>query len=83
MDVKEKVDQLKNYFKEVYLETKRVTWPSRKDTLKGTYVILITVVVAATFLGIVDLAVGKLIQCPSRWITDGKKMVRGTHLLRL
>jgi preprotein translocase subunit SecE len=62
MDVKEKVDQLKNYFKEVYLETKRVTWPSRKDTLKGTYVILITVVVAATFLGIVDLAVGKLIR---------------------
>jgi preprotein translocase subunit SecE len=62
MDVKEKVDQLKNYFKEVYLETKRVTWPSRKDTLKGTYVILITVVVAAAFLGIVDLAVGKLIR---------------------
>jgi len=62
MDVKEKVDKLKNYFKEVYLETKRVTWPSRKDTLKGTYVILITVVVAATFLGIVDLAVGKLIR---------------------
>lgn len=62
MDVKEKIDQLKTYFKEVYLETKRVTWPSRKDTLKGTYVILITVVVAAAFLGIVDITVGKLIR---------------------
>jgi preprotein translocase subunit SecE len=62
MDVKKKIDQLKDYFKEVYLETKRVTWPSRKDTLKGTYVILITVVVAATFLGIVDVTVGKLIR---------------------
>jgi preprotein translocase subunit SecE len=62
MDVKEKIDKLKEYFKEVYLETKRVTWPSRKDTLKGTYVILITVVVAAAFLGIVDITVGKLIR---------------------
>jgi preprotein translocase subunit SecE len=62
MDVKEKTEQLKTYFKEVYLETKRVTWPSRKDTLKGTYVILITVVVAATFLGIVDFTIGKLIR---------------------
>lgn len=62
MDIKEKIDQIKDYFKEVYLETKRVTWPSRKDTLKGTYVILITVVVAAAFLGIVDITVGKLIR---------------------
>jgi preprotein translocase subunit SecE len=62
MDVKGKIDKLKEYFKEVYLETKRVTWPSRKDTLKGTYVILITVVVAAAFLGIVDITVGKLIR---------------------
>ena len=62
MDVKKKIEQLKEYFKEVYLETKRVTWPSRKDTLKGTYVILITVAVAATFLGIVDITVGKLIR---------------------
>jgi preprotein translocase subunit SecE len=62
MDLKEKIEKIKEYFKEVYLETKRVTWPSRKDTLKGTYVILITVVVAATFLGIVDITVGKLIR---------------------
>jgi preprotein translocase subunit SecE len=62
MNVKEKIEKLKDYFKEVYLETKRVTWPSRKDTLKGTYVILITVAVAAAFLGIVDITVGKLIR---------------------
>jgi preprotein translocase subunit SecE len=62
MEVKEKIAKLKEYFIEVYLETKKVTWPSRKDTLKGTYVILITVVVAAVFLGIVDVTVGKLIR---------------------
>ncbi len=62
MDVREKIDSLKSYFKEVYLETKRVTFPSRKDTIKGTYVILITVVIAALFLGIVDITLAKIIR---------------------
>jgi preprotein translocase subunit SecE len=62
MNVRESIDNLKDYFKEVYLETKRVTFPSRKDTLKGTYVILITVFVAALFLGIVDVTLARIIQ---------------------
>ncbi len=62
MDMKDKLDKVKEYFREVYLETKRVTFPSRKDTMKGTYVILITVVIAAVFLGIVDVGLAKIIQ---------------------
>jgi len=62
MDIREHVDKLKAYFKEVYLETKRVTFPSRKEALKGTYVILITVVIAALFLGIVDVGLAKIVQ---------------------
>ena len=62
MDVKKNVDKIKEYFKEVYLETKRVTFPSRKETMKGTYVVLITVIVAALFLGVVDLGLSKIIQ---------------------
>jgi preprotein translocase subunit SecE len=62
MDIREHVENLKAYFKEVYLETKRVTFPSRKDALKGTYVILITVVIAALFLGIVDVGLAKIVQ---------------------
>ncbi len=62
MDVRESVDKVKEYFREVYLETKRVTFPSRKETMKGTYVILITVVIAAVFLGIVDVGLAKIIQ---------------------
>ncbi|HME46100.1 MAG TPA: preprotein translocase subunit SecE [Syntrophorhabdales bacterium] len=62
MDIREHVDNLKAYFKEVYLETKRVTFPSRKEALKGTYVILITVVIAALFLGIVDVGLAKIVQ---------------------
>jgi preprotein translocase subunit SecE len=62
MNIREYVDKLKTYFKEVYLETKRVTFPSRKEALKGTYVILITVVIAAIFLGVVDVGLAKIVQ---------------------
>ncbi|MGD0238132.1 MAG: preprotein translocase subunit SecE [Syntrophorhabdales bacterium] len=62
MDIREHVENLKAYFKEVYLETKRVTFPSRKEALKGTYVILITVAIAALFLGIVDVGLAKIVQ---------------------
>ena len=62
MDMKEVVEKVKGYFKEVYLETKRVTFPSRKETMKGTYVVLITVFVAALFLGLVDMGLAKIVQ---------------------
>ncbi len=62
MDAKAWLDKVKEYFKEVYLETKRVTFPSRKETMKGTYVVLITVFIAAVFLGIVDMGLAKILQ---------------------
>jgi preprotein translocase subunit SecE len=62
MDFKETTEKVKDYFREVYLEGKRVTWPSRKDALKGTYVVLITTVIAAAFLGLVDVGLAKMVQ---------------------
>ncbi len=62
MDVRESLDKVKEYFKEVYLETKRVTFPSRKETMKGTYVVVITVIVAAVFLGLVDVGLARIVQ---------------------
>jgi preprotein translocase subunit SecE len=62
MDARETFDKVKEYFKEVYLETKRVTFPSRKETMKGTYVVIITVIVAALFLGLVDIGLAKIVQ---------------------
>jgi preprotein translocase subunit SecE len=62
MDFREKFEGVKEYFREVYMEAKRVTWPSRKDAIKGTYVVLITVVVASVFLGVVDVGLARVIQ---------------------
>ncbi|HOE17764.1 MAG TPA: preprotein translocase subunit SecE [Syntrophorhabdaceae bacterium] len=62
MEFREKIDKIKEYFREVYLEAKRVTWPSKKDAMKGTYIVLITVFIAALFLGVVDIGLAKIIQ---------------------
>ena len=62
MEFRKKLDQVKEYFREVYLEAKRVTWPSKKDAIKGTYIVLITVTIAALFLGVVDIGLAKIIQ---------------------
>ncbi len=62
LKAKEKFEDLKTYFREVFMEAKRVTWPSKKDALKGTYIVLITVFIASLFLGIVDIGLAKIIQ---------------------
>jgi preprotein translocase subunit SecE len=62
MEFKEKLDVVKTYFLEVYMEAKRVTWPSKKDALKGTYVVVLTVLVAALFLGFVDITLAWIMQ---------------------
>ncbi|MBW2039141.1 MAG: preprotein translocase subunit SecE [Deltaproteobacteria bacterium] len=50
------------FLKEVKFELKRVTWPSRKEMMAGTVVVLIIVFITAFFLGIVDLGLSKLIK---------------------
>jgi len=41
---------------------KKVTWPSRKDTINSTSVVLVTVILIAIFLGLIDLGLSKIIQ---------------------
>jgi preprotein translocase subunit SecE len=56
------IQKVTQFLKEVRFELKRVTWPSRKETLAGTMVVLIIVFIAASFLGIVDMGLSKLIK---------------------
>lgn len=42
------------FLKEVKLEMKRVTWPNRKEISGATWVVVITVVIVALFIGVVD-----------------------------
>ena len=42
------------FFKEVWVEMKRVSWLSKKDVLKYTLIVLGLTIVAAAFLGGLD-----------------------------
>lgn len=42
------------FLKDSYAELKRVVWPTREDVASSTKVVIISVVIFATVLGIVD-----------------------------
>jgi preprotein translocase subunit SecE len=60
--IKEFWKTTKQFFREVRAELKKVTWPSRKETIASTSVVLITVIMVAFFLGIVDLGLSRLVR---------------------
>lgn len=62
IDLKEKLERAKQFLREVKTELKKVTWPSRKDALAGTAVVLVTVFVIAFFLGLVDSGLSHLVR---------------------
>jgi preprotein translocase subunit SecE len=61
-DIREGVGNLVQYFQDSKVELKKVTWPSRKETLGLTWVILIFVIVISFFLGVSDLGLSKLVK---------------------
>ena len=61
-DIREGVGNLVQYFQDSKVELKKVTWPSRKETLGLTWVVLIFVVIISLFLGVSDLGLSKLVK---------------------
>ncbi len=56
------IAKAKTFLSEVRSEVKKVTWPSRKDTMGGTMVVLMVVLLASIYLGILDAIFSKIIQ---------------------
>jgi preprotein translocase subunit SecE len=52
----------RQYLREVAYELRRVVWPSRKETIGSTSVVLIIVIICGIFLGIVDAILSRLIR---------------------
>ncbi len=59
---REQFEKAKQFLREVKTELKKVTWPSRRDTLAGTAVVLVAVFIIALFLGIVDSGLARLVR---------------------
>jgi len=50
------------FLREVKVELKKVTWPSRKQTIGSTVVVIALVMIISVFLGAVDLGLSSLIR---------------------
>jgi len=50
------------FLREVKVELKKVTWPSRKQTMGSTLVVIILVVIISLFLGVVDVGLSGFIR---------------------
>ena len=60
--VKGVVDQSIQFLREVKVELKKVAWPSKKQTIGSTVVVLILVFIISAFLGIVDMGLSSLVR---------------------
>jgi preprotein translocase subunit SecE len=52
----------RHFLAEARVELKKVTWPTRKELLSTTAVVILLVLLVAFFLGIVDLGLVKIIK---------------------
>jgi preprotein translocase subunit SecE len=49
------------FLREVRTELKKVTWPTRKQTLGSTAVVLVLVMIISLFLGLVDMGLAGIV----------------------
>ena len=55
-------EKVVQFLKEVQIELKKVVWPTRKDTIASTSVVLVLVIIIAIFLGLVDFGLSRIIR---------------------
>ncbi len=54
--------KLREFLREVSLEVKKVTFPKKDELIGSTWVVIITSLIASVYLGIVDIALSKLVK---------------------
>ena len=53
--------QIKKFIDEVKVEFTKIVWPDKKVTLGLTGIVVVLTIIIATYLGTVDLLLGKLV----------------------
>jgi len=48
------MDKILDFLKDVRIELKRVTWPTKQQTTKLTFIVIIITLALAAFLGLLD-----------------------------
>ncbi|MBU1053409.1 MAG: preprotein translocase subunit SecE [Proteobacteria bacterium] len=55
------MEKILQFLREVKIELKKITWPTRKQTISSTVVVIILVVIVSFFLSVVDMGLSSLI----------------------
>jgi preprotein translocase subunit SecE len=55
------LNKVKEFFREVKVEIKKVIFPSKDELIGSTWVVITTVIAISLFLGVVDLGLTKLV----------------------
>lgn len=57
---KKKQNKIAKWFKELRSEFKKVVWPTKKQIINNTFVVLVTMVISSVFVGALDTGLLKL-----------------------
>ena len=60
--VKKNRPNMMKYFRGVVAEMKKVSWPTRKELINTTIIVLTFIVVFSIIVGAIDLGLGKLLE---------------------
>jgi len=60
--IREVLLKARYFLKEAWAELRKVTWPTRKQTLASTAVVLVVVFTLSLFLGLIDFGLTKIIK---------------------
>ncbi len=55
-------ERIKQFLKEFRVEMKKVTWPTRKEVVASTGVVLVFVFLISVYLGLTDLFFSRLLR---------------------
>jgi len=54
--------KVRHFLNDAWAELKKVTWPTRKQTLMSTGVVLVVVFIVSLFLGLIDFGLAKIVK---------------------
>ena len=56
------IERVKRFFRDVKGECKKVVWPSKKQTMNNTGIVIVVMVISAAFVGCLDIVTSQLIK---------------------
>ena len=60
--IKLTINRIRRFLKEARVELRKVTWPTPKEALASTSVVIVVVIIVSLFLGVVDFGLTRIIR---------------------